>query len=302
VANSIEVIINPRSGSRRGEEMRIILEQVLANSGRSYGISMAARQDLSRVIKEKAASDCEVLVAGGGDGTMRVAAEAALAANKILGVLPLGTFNYFARSLGIPLDLEAAARVILDGEPREVSVLELDGRLVLNNSSIGITPAVLSRRRKLYQRFGRSRLNTYLSVFLTAFQAPPRLQVRLATRDGEVVRLTPMVMVCSSAFQMETFALAGQECLEADRFAVYVARMAGRLTIFRLGLRTLMRRLRVGTDYEVICASDVTIEGLWRRRFRVALDGELERMKSPLRFRINPKRLLVLAPRKEGSA
>ena len=89
--------------------------------------------------------------------------------------------------------------------------------------------------------------------------------------------------------------------MEADQFAVYVARMAGRLTIFRLGLRTLMRRLRVGTDYEVICASDVTIERLRRRRFRVAIDGELERRESPLRFRINSKRLLVVAPWEESA-
>jgi diacylglycerol kinase family enzyme len=60
-----------------------------------------------------------------------------------------------------------------------------------------------------------------------------------------------------------------------------------------------MRRLRVGTDYEAICASDVTIERLRRRRFRVAIDGELERRESPLRFRINPKRLLVVAPQEE---
>jgi diacylglycerol kinase family enzyme len=301
VANSIEIIINAHSGARRAQEMKVILERVLANSGRSYGISIAARRDLAGVIKEKAATDCEILVAAGGDGTIRGIAEAALARDKTLGVLPLGTFNYFARSLGIPLDLEAAARVILEGEKRPVSVFDLDGRLVLNSSSIGITPAVLSRRRKLYQRFGRSQLNTYLSVFLTAFQAPPRLQVRLATRDGEVVRQTPMVMVCSNAFQIESFALAGRECLEADQIAVYVARMAGRLTIFRLGLRTFMRRLRVGTDYEVICASDVTIERLRRRRFRVAIDGELERRESPLRFRINSKRLLVVAPWEESA-
>lgn len=273
------------------------LERVLASSGRSYGISVVARGDLSKVIREKAATDCEILVAGGGDGTVRGVAEAALTQGKILGVLPLGTFNYFARNLQIPLDVEHAARVILEGEKREVPVLELDDRLVLNNSSIGITPAVLSLRRKLYQRWGRSQLNTYLSVFLTAFQAPPRLQVKLATGDGEVMRQTPMVMVCSNAFQMESFALAGRECLEAAQFGVYVARMAGRLTILRLGFRTLVRRLRAGIDYEVICASDVTIERLRRRRFRMAIDGELERRESPLRFRINPKRLLVMAPR-----
>ena len=139
---------------------------------------------------------------------------------KTLGVLPLGTFNYFAKNLGIPLDLEEAARVILEGEPVQASVLDLDGRLVLNNSSIGIHPAVLLQRRKLYRRWGRSQVTAYLSVLITAFQPPPRLRVRLATNKGEVVRDTPLVMICSNAFQMEAFALAGKDAWrsESSRF------------------------------------------------------------------------------------
>lgn len=298
MANSIEVIINANSGARRAEEMKLILERVLSGSGRSYGISITRRSNLAQIINEKAATDCEILVAAGGDGTASAVAEAALKRRRILGVLPLGTFNYFARRLGIPLDLEAAARVILEGETKAVSVLDLDGRLVLNNTSIGVLSAALLRRKQLYQRWGRSQLNTYLSVLLTLFQAPPRLRVRLGTGQGEIVRETPMVMVCSNAFQIENFALAGQECLERNQFAVYVARMAGRWTLFRLGLRTLLRRLRVGVDYEVICVSDLTIETL-RRRLRATLDGEIETIDSPMRVQMNPAQLLVRAPKQE---
>jgi len=298
MANSIEVILNARSGSQRAGEMRLILERVLRDSGRSFAISIGSGAEVAQLAEAKAASDCEVLVAGGGDGTICTIAEAAWRTGKTLGVLPLGTFNYFARNLSIPLELEAAARVILEGKPVHASVLDLDGRLVLNNASIGIHPAVLLRRRKLYRRWGRSQLNTYLSVLMTAFQPPPRLRVRLATDQGEVVRVTPLVMVCSNAYQMETFALAGLECLDAGKFALYVARMAGRTTIFRLALRVVMRRLRVGIDYEAICASDVTIETLRHRHLRAALDGELERTKSPLRFRIAPRELRVLTPEK----
>lgn len=301
MANSIEVLINARSGARRAAETKLAIDRVLANSGRSYGITIAARAGLAKAIEEKAATDCEMLVAGGGDGTIRGVAEAAFARGKVLGVLPLGTFNQFARSLGIPADVEEAAGVILTGEKRPISVLDLDGDLVLNTTSIGIYSAVLRRRRKLYERWGRSQLNTYLSVFLTAFRPPPRLLVKLVTRGGEIVRRTPMVMVCSNAYQMETFALAGKECLEADQFAVYVARMAGRLTIFRLGFRALFRSLRLGTDYDVLCASDVMIETLRRRRLKVTVDGELERRTSPLHVRVNPKPLLVMAPIGLGS-
>ena len=299
MANSIEIIINANSGARRAEEMKLILERVLSASGRTYGISVTNRRNLAKVISEKAATNCEILVAAGGDGTASAVAEAALEKGRILGVLPLGTFNYFARRIGIPLNLEAAARVILEGETKGVSILDLNGRLVLNNTSIGILSAALLRRRELYRRWGRSQLNTYLSVLLTLFRAPPRLRVRLATNKGEIVRQTPMVMVCSNAFQMENFALAGQECLKANQFAVYVARMAGRWTLFRLGLRTLLRRLRAGVDYEVICVSDLEIETLRRRHLRATVDGEIQSIDGSMRVRLNATQLLVRAPGEE---
>lgn len=301
MAKSIEVILNARSGSQRANEVCEIIARVFQESGRSFHISVANGPEIGRIAKEKAASDCEILVAGGGDGTICGVAEASLGKGKILGVLPLGTFNYFARNLDIPLEPEAAARVILDGRPVHARVLDLDGRLVLNNASIGIHPAILLKRRRLYRRWGRNQLNAYLSVILTAFQPPPRLRVRLATDEGEVVRETPLVMVCSNAFQIETFALAGVECLEEKKFALYVARPGGRFTILRLGMRTLLRRLRLAKDYEVICTAEVAIETMRRRRVRAAVDGELERLESPMRFRVDPHELRVLVPREEAA-
>ena len=296
MANSIEVILNARSGSQRAAETRLVLERVLSESTRSFQITVVSGDALARVAQEKAASGCEVLVAGGGDGTISRVAEAALQAGKTLGVLPLGTFNYFVRSLGIPLELEAAARVILEGSTVHVSVFDLDGRLVLNNVSIGIIPTVLLKRRRLYQRWGRNQFNAYLSVLLTIFRPARRMRLRLATASGEAVRETPLILICSNAYQMEAFQLAGTECLAAGQFALYVARNSGRKTILHLGLRALLRHLRPGQDYEVICASDVTIETLRRREFRATVDGELVKIKSPMRFRVLPKLLTVLAP------
>lgn len=296
---AIEVILNAKSGSQKADATRELIEKVLSQSGRPFHISMASGDELCDVAEEKAASNCEILVAGGGDGTICCVAEAALKHGKTLGVIPLGTFNYFAKNLGIPLAPDEATKVILEGETVRASVLDLDGRLILNNTSIGIHPSVLLKRRQLYRRWGRNQINAYLSVALTAFQPPPRLRVRLGTEEGEVVRDTPLVMVCSNAFQMEAFALAGKECLAEGQFALYIARMAGRLTIFQLGWRTLLRRLRPGVDYDVICTSDVTIETLRHRRFRAAVDGDLERLESPLRFRVGDKALCVIAPREQ---
>jgi diacylglycerol kinase family enzyme len=296
VAASIAVILNARSGSQRAKEARTFLEKALKASGRSFEISVTSGSGLQRLAREKAEGDAEVLVAAGGDGTICGVAEAAMRSSKTLGVIPLGTFNYFARNLGIPLDLEGAARTILEGKVVRSSVLDLDGRLVLNNASFGIHRAVLLRRRKLNRLWGRHQLNSYLSVIFSAFQRAPKVRVRLTTDEGELVRETSLVMVCSNAYQMETFALAGTNCLEAGKFALYIARGSGRKTILELGLRALFRRLRPGVDYEVICSSDVTIESLRGRELHAAVDGELERLKSPIHFRIHPQSLRVLAP------
>ncbi len=300
MAGSIEIILNPKSGAHKAEETHAEIEQVFRESGRKFHISLAAGEDLKRLAKRRATDECEILVAAGGDGTICCVAEVALAEGKTLGVIPLGTFNYFAKNLDIPLEPAEAARVVLEGETARAPVLDLNGRLILNNTSIGIHPAVLLKRRRLYRRWGRSQITAYLSVVMTAFQPPPRLRVRLATDEGKLVRETPLVMICSNAFQMEGFALAGEECLAEGKFALYVARMAGRLTIFRLGWRTLLRRLRPGVDYDVICTSDVTIETLRHRRFRAAVDGELERLESPLHFQLGDQALRVLRPRKNA--
>src|SRR5437762_12202454 len=135
MANSIEVILNARSGSHRTEETRLIIDTVVGESKRTFQVTVASGDAIERVAQEKAASDCEVLVAGGGDGTICSVAEAVLQAGKTLGVLPLGTFNYFARNLGIPLDLEAAAHVILEGFSVRGPVFELDGGFVLTKFS-----------------------------------------------------------------------------------------------------------------------------------------------------------------------
>jgi hypothetical protein len=161
---------------------------------------------------------------------------------------------------------------------------------------IGIYPTVLLKRRRLYRRWGRNQFNAYLSVLLTVFRPAHRMRLRLATASGEAVRETPLVLICSNAFQMEAFQLAGIECLAAGQFALYVARMSGRKTILHLGLRALLRHLRPGQDYEVICASDVTIETLRGHHFRASVDGELVKIKSPMRFRVMPRLLRVLAP------
>jgi diacylglycerol kinase family enzyme len=79
-----------------------------------------------------------LLIVGGGDGTISAAASALAGTDTLLGVLPLGTLNHFARDLKLPTDLDEAAKLIAAGKDRRVDIGEMNGRVFINNSAIGL--------------------------------------------------------------------------------------------------------------------------------------------------------------------
>lgn len=109
---------------------------------------------LPHVIRTRA-REVDLVILGGGDGTLNSAASALFDTQLPLGVLPLGTANDFARTLGVPADLDAAARLILDGHPVPIDLGEVNGHPFLNVASIGFS-ADLARdlTQEAKRRFG----------------------------------------------------------------------------------------------------------------------------------------------------
>jgi len=104
-----------------------------------------------------------VVVAAGGDGTLNAVAKRLMHTNIPMGVIPLGTFNYVARVLDIPIDVFAAADVIATGKFREVHVATINDQIYLNNASLGLYPLFIKKRELYNQHFGRFPLNAYTS-------------------------------------------------------------------------------------------------------------------------------------------
>src|SRR5207302_1962119 len=82
------------------------------------------------------------------DGTVSRAATALAHTDRVMGVLPLGGLNHFARDIGVPTDLEAAARLLATGTARAVDIGEVNGRPFLNNSGLGLYPFLVTQREK----------------------------------------------------------------------------------------------------------------------------------------------------------
>src|SRR5205814_7706026 len=130
-----------------------------------------------------------------------------------LAVLPMGTLNHFARDLGVPADLAAAVRVALNGTRRAVDVGEVNGRVFVNNASIGLYPAMVHRRNKQQRRLGRSKWHAMLWAVHAVLRTHPFLDLTLTLDGVEHRRRTPFVFVGNNAYQMEGFMIGLRERL-----------------------------------------------------------------------------------------
>ena len=237
-----------------------------------------------------------VVVAAGGDGSVAGVAHALAGTGCALAVLPLGTFNYFARGLKMPEDSEAAAQAILDGQRHDISVGTLNGRVFLNNIAIGLYPAILEEREAAYARFGRYRFLAHLASLRTIlrFQQPHRMDLY---QDQTRHRIrTPMLFVARSAYQLDQFGLEGGEAISDDRFVMFLAHQQTRLGFLRLAWRLIRKRVDHGRDVIVSTPRRIAVAVRGRRRISVALDGEKLRMRLPLRIQLNDHVLQVILP------
>src|SRR5205085_4914339 len=140
------------------EEHRARISRAFSAHGARVQIVTPDRDNDIRAITRRAIADgVETIVAAGGDGTINAVAAEVADSGRTLGVLPLGTLNHFAKDLGIPLDLERAVQVITRGRVAPVDVAEVNGRVFVNNSSLGIYPHIVSMRRHQQERLARGK-------------------------------------------------------------------------------------------------------------------------------------------------
>src|SRR5687767_9480857 len=138
---NVIVLTNPAAGAKADAIHE--LERALADAGVSAEIKQVPGDQIANAARDAMKQNVDALVAAGGDGTWSALAGALAGSDMPLGILPTGTLNHFAKDLGLPLDLAAAARVIAERNIRRVDVADLNGRVFINNSSIGIYPHIV---------------------------------------------------------------------------------------------------------------------------------------------------------------
>ena len=143
------VILNARAGTARKRARRNLeprIAQLFADVGLEPVIIVVGGKDLTAVAKQAVVGDPKTIVAAGGDGTVSSVAAEVAGTRNVLGVLPLGTLNHFARDLHVPLQLRSAVRTVVDHHVVAIDVGDVNGRVFINNSSLGIYAHIVRRR------------------------------------------------------------------------------------------------------------------------------------------------------------
>jgi diacylglycerol kinase family enzyme len=258
------------------------------------------RKDLAALAREAAAGPETVVVAAGGDGTISAVASALADTGKTLGVLPVGTLNHFAKDLRIPLDMPGAIDTILHGQTASVDLGEVNKRIFINNSSLGLYPHIVARREAQQGRLARSKWAAFAWATLGAFRRFPFLDLRITTEGKELVHKTAFLFIGNNEYEISGFKLGGRACLNAGKLGLYLTQRTGRFGMFRLAFHALLGRLQQAKDFDAYCVEEAVIEAR-RPRLLVATDGEVNWMETPLRYRVRPAALRVLVPQKKKS-
>jgi YegS/Rv2252/BmrU family lipid kinase len=292
---SAEVIINAAAGTSEKEAACQVIAETFAANGIAAHIALSTSStELVELAQRAAHGEARIVVAGGGDGTLNAVASALVGTDKIFGVLPLGTLNHFAKDLQVPLELADAVRTICAGHTRRVDVGEVNGRIFLNNSSLGLYPSIVHEREAI-QRQGYGKWSAFFRALLAVLREYPFLDVWLSAAGKEVASRTPFVLIGNNKYVLDGFKLGGRACLDAGELSLYTTGHVGRLGLLRLALRALFGRLRGDKDFLALCAKEVWIETR-RRQVRVSTDGEVALLQTPLYYRIRPGALRVLVP------
>jgi diacylglycerol kinase family enzyme len=299
------LILNSAAGSINGERGRVSredLREAFAAAGVQVEIAQPACGDLERALGEARERHPDAVIVGGGDGTLSTAA-AALSGSEIpLGVLPLGTLNHFARDLNMPLDWRDAVDALGHGSVRTVDVGEVNGRIFINNCSIGSYPEAVRRRDRLRRERGHGKWRAMALASFEVFRRLRRVRVRIQMADTTLALRTPFVFVGNNRYSGHLLRESLRPRLDEGELALYTTRASRRFTLLRLMWQSLVRSIDDADLLETHYFTSATISSVDGAPLPVAVDGELVPPQSTLTLRTRPGALRVIAPTHAPSA
>jgi diacylglycerol kinase family enzyme len=292
----IQLLINRGSGAAAGEGLAAKLETACREARLAAEIRMLAGAQIADAVEAHA--DRAIIAIGGGDGSVRSAASTLLRLNSkaALAIIPLGTHNHLARQLAIPLDIPGALEVLARGHRQRIDVGQVNESIFLNNASIGIYPELVQSRDEERRRHS---IPKWMANILAARAVMHRLRhhrLRVEANGRAQVIRTPLLFVGNNVYSLEAGHIGQRAAMNQGKLSLFALATNGRLSALWFAARSLFGRANLQEDFAAVEITSDVIVSAHAGSIRVALDGEVERLRSPLRFVSLPVALSVITP------
>lgn len=293
------LILNEGAGSLRATVDPPTPEAV-AEAFQSAGVSLptrlAAATAFEETLQDAIAQRPDALFVGGGDGSISTAAQALAGTEIALGVLPVGTLNHFARDLELPVAWREAVTALAHGVPRQVDVGEVNGRVFINNCSIGSYVEAVRRRDALRRQRGWGKWWAMTLATIAVFRRLRRLRLRIEANGQTTALRAPFLVVANNRYSGRVLGYNLRARLDEGQLWIYSTRAHRHAAVLRSIWQCLLRRIDRVDGLESLAVSEATIVHDYDR-LPIALDGEVVHLNSPLHFRTRPGALKVIHPR-----
>ena len=299
----LSLIYNQQSGFHATQQEGVYEELLHVLSQHGFEIQLFEMGEIANfdqlmqqvLARHQAAHLSGVVVAAGGDGTLNAVAAKLKGTHIPMGILPLGTFNYVARLLNIPLDLIDAAQVIATGTTRAVHVAQINQHIYLNNASLGLYPLFIQKRERYNQYLGRLPLHAYTSGLDVLIRDRKELKLKIAV-DGKLYPLkTPLIFFGNNQLQLSELNLRIAQAAEQGKVAGVVVAKSDKLTLFKILWQMIQGKLDQASDIYSFAADQVVIHST-QTQLTVAIDGEIVKMRPPLHISVQKNALNIKVP------
>ncbi len=284
------LVVNTRS--RRGQRLYHSAKELLAAKGiildAAYPVKDPAR--LPEIVAEAVAEGHRFIIVGGGDGTISSIVDRVAYRDVVLGILPLGTANSFARTIGIPLDIEGAVDVLCDGRVADIDLGKVNEDYFANAAAIGL-PASIGRAMPpaLKRWLGRA---GYLLVAVTRLIRHQSFRCKL-TEHGRTTSFDALEVRISNGNYQGGVLVAEEASVESRDLVVHVIKGTSAWTLAVVWLRNVLGLRQRPADLDIIRTADLLLET--HPAQYVSIDGEAV-TQTPVRISVAREALLLMVP------
>jgi diacylglycerol kinase family enzyme len=304
VTRRLHIVVNGNGGAARKRGGIDALREDLTEQCRQAGLTATLdlvdgagmEKALRQALEQARDGEADAVVVGGGDGTIATAAAIFADSGIPLGVLPLGTVNHFAKDIGMPMALEEAFAALAGAGTEQIDVAEVNGRIFTNNSVLGVHPFLVAERDRRQKQQGWSKWPAMAVAMLKLLKYLPSRKLTLHVDDEQHAVRTPLLFVGVNDYHVDDFDLRRSDGMANGHLWLLISRHGRPLHFASFAIRALFTGFDWEGDFTVLRARELRVDTRRSRHLPVTYNGELERMETPLRYRIRPKALTILRP------